>query len=126
MVSAVAPHSPTFAGSPSFFEGGTRHGPIEQFLQQLPSAPMGQGFMVSARSNTVEMLCLRAWSMIVCDASQTVKTFSCFISFTSFISFASFLVTFFSAIMSTSNGKFLISKFETNQNFKKACLGFSA
>src|SRR3989304_7499092 len=56
IVSAVAPQSPMrFAmGRPSFFLGaGTRQGPIEQFLQQLPSAPMGHGFMASARSNIV-------------------------------------------------------------------------
>jgi hypothetical protein len=58
IVSAVAPQRPirfafSVAVSPFFFGAGTRHGPIAQFLQQLPSAPMGQGFMVSARSKIV-------------------------------------------------------------------------
>jgi hypothetical protein len=58
MVSAVAPQIPrrlVFSASVSaFFLGaGTRQGPMEQFLQQLPSAPMGQGFISSARSKTV-------------------------------------------------------------------------
>jgi hypothetical protein len=58
IVSAVAPQRPvrlvfSAAVSPFFLGAGTRHGPIAQFLQQLPSDPMGQGFMVSARSKIV-------------------------------------------------------------------------
>jgi hypothetical protein len=54
----VAPQSPirlafSVAVSPFFFGAGTRQGPIAQFLQQLPSAPIGQGFMASARSKIV-------------------------------------------------------------------------
>jgi hypothetical protein len=71
MVSADAPHNPTFAGSPSFLEGGTRQGPMAQFLQQLPSAPMGQGFIDSARSYTVDIFSSSARRIIFCVASQT-------------------------------------------------------
>jgi hypothetical protein len=46
IVSMVAPHTPTLAyGSFEF----SRHGPMEQCLQQAESAPMGQAFMSAAR-----------------------------------------------------------------------------
>jgi hypothetical protein len=69
MVSAVAPHTPlllAFSASVSaFFLGaGTRHGPMAQFLQQLPSAPIGQGFISSARSKAVLTLSALAFSNI--------------------------------------------------------------
>ncbi len=75
IVSAVAPQIPflvSFLPSSFFFGAGTRQGPIPQFLQQLPSAPMGHGFMVSARSKTVETPSEAAFSIICCVASQIV------------------------------------------------------
>ena len=52
--SAVAPQMPRFSGSPSFLGGVSLHGPIEQFLQQMPLAPMVHSFSVSVRLNAVE------------------------------------------------------------------------
>jgi hypothetical protein len=72
IVSAVAPHSPTLAGSSSDRGAVTLHGPIAQFLQHMPSAPMGQGFMAAARSKTVEMPSLRARSISFCEALHAV------------------------------------------------------
>src|SRR4030042_1267624 len=68
MVSAVAPQSPvrlalSVGVSPFFLGAGTRHGPIAQFLQQLPSAPIGQGFMESARSKMVSHP--SAWAFLI-------------------------------------------------------------
>jgi hypothetical protein len=100
IVSAVAPQRPTFWGSPSFLEGGTRQGPIAQFLQQLPSAPMGQGFMDSARSYTVDISSSRARSIIFCVASHTVSFFwtESFFGLLALLSFFGF-VTFFSLLV---------------------------
>ncbi|HEX9156810.1 MAG TPA: hypothetical protein VF827_02255 [Syntrophales bacterium] len=69
IVSAVAPHTPrllAFSASVSafFFGAGTRQGPMAQFLQQLPSAPIGQGFMSCARSKAVLTLSAFAFSSI--------------------------------------------------------------
>jgi len=54
---------------------------MPQFLQQLPSAPMGQGFMVWALSKTVEIPLLRATSSIFWVASQQLTNFSSFLFF---------------------------------------------
>jgi hypothetical protein len=71
IVSAVAPQTPVlFSALPRLV--GTRHGPMAQFLQQLPSAPMGHGFIFSARSKAVEIfssaalasISSEAWSML--------------------------------------------------------------
>jgi hypothetical protein len=69
MVSAVAPQTPrrlAFSASVSafFFGAGTRQGPMLQFLQQLPSDPIGQGFISSARSKAVLTFSAAAFSII--------------------------------------------------------------
>jgi hypothetical protein len=121
MVSAVAPQSPTFWGSPSFFGLGTRQGPIEQFLQQLPSAPIGQGFMFAARSKTVSIPSLLVRSIISCVALHTVNGCWSLLSFTAFSLGAGFfapvfLVPFgFSAITNTP----LLYKIYQKQLFKQ-------
>jgi hypothetical protein len=77
MVSAVAPQTPLLlAFSPpvsAFFLGaGTLQGPMAQFLQQLPSTPMGQGFISSARSKTVLTLSALALANISSVALSTL------------------------------------------------------
>jgi hypothetical protein len=77
MVSAVAPQTPrrlAFSASVSaFFLGaGTRHGPMLQFLQQLPSEPMGHGFISSARSKAVLTFSAAAFSIIFTVAGSTL------------------------------------------------------
>jgi hypothetical protein len=77
MVSAVAPQTParlafSAAVSPFFLGAGTRQGPMAQFLQQLPSAPMGQGFITSARSKAVLTLSAFAFSSIFRVAGSTL------------------------------------------------------
>jgi hypothetical protein len=73
MVSCVAPHKPTFAGSPSFFAETTRQGPMAQFLQHIPAAPIGQGRMSAARSKTVSIPFSAAIFSICRLASQQVR-----------------------------------------------------
>ena len=81
MVSAVAPHRPMrcfFSSpvSPSFFlGGGTRQGPWAQMRQQAPSAPMGQGFMVLARSKIVSTPSAAAF-FIISWAAGSMDSFS--------------------------------------------------
>jgi hypothetical protein len=77
MVSAVAPQTPVLLAfsasvSPFFLEAGTRQGPMAQFLQQLPSAPMGHGFIASARSKTVLTWSAFAFSSIFSVAGSTL------------------------------------------------------
>jgi hypothetical protein len=69
IVSAVAPQTPFrfifSSGVSSLPLGkGTRHGPIPQLLQQLPTDPMGHGFIASALSKAVLALSLAAFSII--------------------------------------------------------------
>src|SRR5450759_585972 len=52
--SGVAPHMPRFSGSPSFLGGVSLQGPIAQFLQQIPLAPMVHSLRLSALLNAVE------------------------------------------------------------------------
>jgi hypothetical protein len=77
IVSAVAPQTPLlfcFSSGVSFFAlgKGTRHGPIAQFLQQLPSKPMGQGFIAPALSKAVLTSSLAAFSIILTLALSTL------------------------------------------------------
>ncbi len=86
MVSAVAPHSPMrpLASSPGFLGLGIRQGPWEQILQQDPSAPMGQGFIFSARSKMVSTPA--AWAF--CNISTVAGSTDAFVG-SSFFSFSS-------------------------------------
>jgi hypothetical protein len=77
MVSAVAPQTPrrlafSAAVSAFFLGAGTRQGPMLQFLQQLPSAPIGQGFISSARSKAVLIFSEAAFSSILTLAESKV------------------------------------------------------
>ena len=70
MVSAVAPQTPFLFCLSSRVSSlplgkGTRQGPIAQLLQQLPSAPMGQGFIAAARLKAVLTPSLEAFSSIL-------------------------------------------------------------
>jgi len=49
-----------------------RQGPIEQFLQQAPSCPMGQGFIASAREKAVEIPSASAIPSIASTAGSMV------------------------------------------------------
>src|SRR4030042_1349069 len=65
--SAVAPQTPRLfflsSGVSSLpLASGTRQGPMPQFLQQLPTAPMGQGFITSALSKARLTLSAQALS----------------------------------------------------------------
>ena len=74
MVSAVAPQTPlrlrfsSGVSGPLPLGNGTRHGPIEQTLQQLPTSPMGQGLIANARSNDRFTPSHDAFSIICSDA----------------------------------------------------------
>jgi hypothetical protein len=69
MVSMVAPQTPTLLyGS---FEL-KRQGPIEQFLQQAESAPIGHGFISLARWNAVSTPSLSAFANIKAVESHIV------------------------------------------------------
>jgi hypothetical protein len=62
---------------------GRRHGPIAQFLQQIPCIPMAQGFIVTARSKTVSIPSLWArriisWVAISMEASIESANFGAF------------------------------------------------
>jgi hypothetical protein len=77
MVSAVAPQTPrrfafSAAVSAFFLGAGTRQGPMLQFLQQLPSAPIGQGFISSARSKAVLIFSAAAFCSILRLAESKV------------------------------------------------------
>src|SRR5665647_996572 len=52
--SGVAPHMPRFSGSPSFLGGVSLQGPIAQFLQHMPLAPMVHSLRLSTLLNAVE------------------------------------------------------------------------
>jgi hypothetical protein len=70
MVSAVAPQIPLlfcFSSGVSVFPlgSGTRHGPMLQCLQQLPTIPIGQGFIVSTLSKAVLTPSLAAFLIIL-------------------------------------------------------------
>jgi hypothetical protein len=53
-----------------------RQGPIAQFLQQRPSAPMGQGFIASARLKAVETSWHSGRSRTSIAAGSTLLFFS--------------------------------------------------
>jgi hypothetical protein len=76
IVSAVAPHKPAFLTAPVVFGSGTRHGPMPQFLQQSPAAPIGQGLSSAALLKTVLTESLLAFSYISCDALSANSLFS--------------------------------------------------
>ncbi len=86
IVSGVAPQTPTLlllSSRVSSLPLGamTRQGPIAQMLQQLPSPPMGQGFMLSARSNTTRAPSWAAFSSISSVAGSTLfNSFSAMIA----------------------------------------------
>src|SRR5512139_3035240 len=71
-VSTVAPQTPvtTSPGLPV-----SRQGPMLQFLQQTPILPIGQGFILCARSKQVSSFCSTDQSMSFCAPGDALCPF---------------------------------------------------